>query len=66
LVVASRWTGHALAENCEFESALYHLEKALEINVAANLLWGISIMKLYECGADRWQEKAEKDLALLS
>jgi tetratricopeptide (TPR) repeat protein len=43
--VASHWIGHAYAENCEFENALHHLQKALDINVAANILWGISIMK---------------------
>jgi class 3 adenylate cyclase/tetratricopeptide (TPR) repeat protein/ABC-type lipoprotein export system ATPase subunit len=37
--------GWALADNCEFEKGLYHLERALEINVAANTLWGISRVK---------------------
>jgi class 3 adenylate cyclase/tetratricopeptide (TPR) repeat protein len=33
--------------NCEFEKANVHLEKALEINVAANSLWGVSAMKTF-------------------
>lgn len=45
LWVASHWIGHAYAENCEFEHALHHLQTALDINVAANITWGISIMK---------------------
>jgi tetratricopeptide (TPR) repeat protein len=39
--------GLALLLNCEFEKANDHLKKALEINVAANSLWGISAMKTY-------------------
>jgi class 3 adenylate cyclase/tetratricopeptide (TPR) repeat protein len=31
--------------NCEFSEALHYYEKALEINVAANSLWGISAFK---------------------
>ena len=45
LWIANHWLGHAFAENCEFEKALYHLNKALEISKTANLLWSISIMK---------------------
>ena len=37
--------GHVLADNCDFETALYHLEKALNITVKANVLWGISAHK---------------------
>ena len=43
--ISNHWLGHAFAENCEFEKALYHLNKALEISKAANLPWSISIMK---------------------
>jgi tetratricopeptide (TPR) repeat protein len=39
--------GLALIWSCEFEKANDHLEKALEINVAANSLWGISAMKTH-------------------
>jgi len=42
---ANYWIGIAFAFNCKFEKALYHHEKALEINVKANTLWGISLMK---------------------
>jgi len=45
LWVASHWMGHALAENCEFEKALIHLERDLQISTFANILWSISIMK---------------------
>jgi len=45
LWISNHWLGHAFAENCEFEKALYHLNKALEISKAANLIWSISIMK---------------------
>ena len=45
LWAASHWIGHALAENCDFERALYHLRNSLKINEAVNILWGISIMK---------------------
>ena len=44
LWASNHWLGHALAENCEFEKALYHLNQALEISQAANLTWSISIM----------------------
>ncbi|MCX5993644.1 MAG: hypothetical protein NT177_05430, partial [Chloroflexi bacterium] len=42
--------GHTLANNCEFEEALAHLERALQINIAAKALWGIAVMK--NCIAD--------------
>jgi class 3 adenylate cyclase/tetratricopeptide (TPR) repeat protein len=45
LLMANHWMGHVLADNCEFETALYHLEKALDITVRANVLWGISAHK---------------------
>lgn len=45
LAFANFWLGHALALSCKYERALYHLEKSLEINVAANTLWGISMAK---------------------
>jgi len=44
-VMANYWLGWALQLNCEFEKALHHLERSLEINVAANSLWGISVVK---------------------
>jgi class 3 adenylate cyclase/tetratricopeptide (TPR) repeat protein len=45
LLMANHWMGHVLADNCEFETALYHLEKALNITMQANVLWGISAHK---------------------
>jgi tetratricopeptide (TPR) repeat protein len=45
LWMASHWIGHAFAESCKFETALYHLENALKISVAGNVLWTTSIMK---------------------
>jgi predicted ATPase/class 3 adenylate cyclase len=45
LWASNHWLGHALAENCEFEKALFHLNQALDISKAANLNWSISIMK---------------------
>jgi predicted ATPase/class 3 adenylate cyclase len=44
-VLASAWFGIALANHCEFEKAAYYIEKAIEINEAANALWGIAAMK---------------------
>ena len=45
LLMANHWMGHVLADNCDFETALYHLEKALNITMKANVLWGISAHK---------------------
>jgi tetratricopeptide (TPR) repeat protein len=36
---------NALCWNCEFDQALPHFERALELNKAANSLWGISVQK---------------------
>ena len=45
LFFANQFLGLALSLNCEFEKALPCFEKALDINVASNTLWGISAMK---------------------
>ena len=45
LVMANHYLGHLYADNCEFEKALHHLEKGLEINVAAKVIWGIAAHK---------------------
>ena len=42
---ANYWLGLVLAFSCEFERALCYGEKALEINLAANILWGIATIK---------------------
>jgi tetratricopeptide (TPR) repeat protein len=44
-VFPSFWLGTALLHNCEFEKGYRHIEKALEINVSTNTLWGVSVMK---------------------
>jgi class 3 adenylate cyclase/tetratricopeptide (TPR) repeat protein len=45
LGLANIWKGVCLSEFCEFEKALSCFEKALEINVMANVSWGISMSK---------------------
>jgi predicted ATPase/class 3 adenylate cyclase len=45
LFFANYCLGTALIVDCEFEKAGYHIMKALDINVAANSLWGIVAMK---------------------
>jgi len=47
LFFANYIMGLALILSCEFENASYHIRKALEINVAANTLYGISAMKTF-------------------
>jgi tetratricopeptide (TPR) repeat protein len=45
LVLASFCSAYAAAYDCRFQEALSHLEKALNINLAANSLWGVSVIK---------------------
>ncbi|UCG82815.1 MAG: AAA family ATPase [Dehalococcoidia bacterium] len=45
LVTGAYWLGSTLSINCEFEKALYWLERGLEINSAANVGWGIAAFK---------------------
>jgi tetratricopeptide (TPR) repeat protein len=45
LVLASHWYGCALGSNCEFEKSAKHFQRALDINVAARNLWGMSMIK---------------------
>ncbi|MBW1863040.1 MAG: AAA family ATPase, partial [Deltaproteobacteria bacterium] len=45
LVLANNFMGFCLSDNGEFEKALPYLEKALEINVMANVTWGIVAIK---------------------
>ena len=45
LFFSNLWFGCSLSWNCEFQKGFYCLEKALNINVAANNLWGISVVK---------------------
>ena len=43
--MGNHWLGHAYAENCQFDKALQHLERALELNVEKKILWGIAVVK---------------------
>jgi len=45
LPTAILWMASALSWKCEFENALYHLENALKVHMAAEDLIGISITK---------------------
>jgi predicted ATPase len=45
LVLGNMTMGNSLSFNCEFSKALHCYKKALEINVAANSLWGTSVFK---------------------
>jgi class 3 adenylate cyclase/tetratricopeptide (TPR) repeat protein len=45
LAAANYWMGFAHACCCEFEKALHHMQKTLQINVEANTLWAISAFK---------------------
>jgi tetratricopeptide (TPR) repeat protein len=43
--LASVWFGNALGFNCEFGKSLNQTQRALDINLAARNLWGISTIK---------------------
>ena len=43
--MANYWLGLCFSFKCEYEKALHFIGKSLEINVAANNLWGISMLK---------------------
>jgi predicted ATPase/class 3 adenylate cyclase len=45
LWMAHHWIGHAYFENCEFEPALFHIEKSLKIVEMAKVPWSIAITK---------------------
>jgi class 3 adenylate cyclase/tetratricopeptide (TPR) repeat protein len=45
LILASMWLGLLQAFDCDFEKARSSLQRAVDINVAANSLWGIAIAK---------------------
>ena len=42
---ANHWFGMALSYNCEFDKAIFYMQKALDINIAGKSLWGIAITK---------------------
>jgi tetratricopeptide (TPR) repeat protein len=50
LATANSWLGIVLSMNCEYEEASYHFGRALEINMAANSLWGIAGVKSWRAG----------------
>jgi tetratricopeptide (TPR) repeat protein len=45
LVMANYWLSFVLQYNCEFKKAIHHVNISLDINRAANSLWGISAMQ---------------------
>ena len=49
LVFSNHWMALLLSFNCEFDKVSTYLQRALDINIAANSLWGISIMKSCMC-----------------
>jgi len=60
LVFANFWLGFVLSANCEYEKASYHFGKALDINIAANSLWGIAVTKSCMAGwVYNWQGKID-------
>jgi len=50
LALGNLWLGCVLYQNCEYEKASYHFGKALDINIAANNLWGIAVAKSWRAG----------------
>jgi tetratricopeptide (TPR) repeat protein len=50
LAIANTWLGFLFSDNCEYEKASYHWGKALDINIAANSLWGIATIKSWTAG----------------
>ena len=59
LFFASYWLANALWLNCEFEKAINHIRKVLDINVAANSLWGVVAMKCELCRYYNWQGRVD-------
>jgi class 3 adenylate cyclase/tetratricopeptide (TPR) repeat protein len=58
LAFANLWLGFLFSLNCEYEKASYHFGKALDINTAANSLWGIATTKSFIAGwVYNWQGK---------
>jgi class 3 adenylate cyclase/tetratricopeptide (TPR) repeat protein len=45
LALASHWYGCALGLNCEFERSAKYFQRAFDINVAANNLWAMALIK---------------------
>ncbi|MEW6666089.1 MAG: adenylate/guanylate cyclase domain-containing protein [Thermodesulfobacteriota bacterium] len=45
LWMAHFWLGLVFIIVCQFEKALHHLDKALDMNIKGNVLWGVSVLK---------------------
>jgi class 3 adenylate cyclase/tetratricopeptide (TPR) repeat protein len=45
LLFANFWLGLIRSVNCEYEKAVHNINRALDVNVAAKSLWGISVIK---------------------
>jgi tetratricopeptide (TPR) repeat protein len=61
LVLANTFMGNFLSHSGEFEKSLSYFEKALEINVMANVPWGISAIKAW-IAIDVYRFKGKIDL----
>ena len=60
LLMANLWVGWVLSMNCEYRKASYRFEKALEVNIAANSLWGIAVIKaMIAAWVYNWQGKID-------
>jgi len=57
LFFSSAWSGYTQFYNCEHGKMISHIQKALDINVAANTLWGIAVMKSFQSIAFNFQGK---------
>jgi len=42
---ANHWFGMAMSYNCEFDKAIFYMQRTLDISIAAKNLWGIAITK---------------------
>ena len=45
ILSATYWLGGMQALHCEFKEAEHNLKECIEVNQAANILWGISSLK---------------------
>ncbi|MBW1768946.1 MAG: hypothetical protein JRJ65_18110 [Deltaproteobacteria bacterium] len=59
LVMVNLAMGIYLSSICEYSKANHHLQKALEINVAANVPWGIAAMKSWIAWVYHFQGKID-------
>ncbi len=59
LVLTSFWLGGALGWNCEFERSANYFQRAHDINVAANIPWGIAATKSNLAYFSYWHGKMD-------